>query len=98
MSLFSGTVGRAQPHAFVGAAVQYSCGRHDILITRDRSSARVIFRKRSYLLSRKPSDIGEKYLSNAAALIIDGRNAVFVTGEVTDLGMCVEADPVASAH
>ena len=98
MFLFLGTVGRAQPHAFVGAAVQYSCGRQDILIERDRSSARVTFQKRSYLLSRKPSDIGEKYLSSAAALIIDGRSAVFVTDEVTDLGKCIEADPMASAH
>jgi hypothetical protein len=82
-----------------GPGVQYTCSsQQNIIVERDRSSARVTFGGHSYVLWRKASDIGQKYLSRAAALIIDGRSAVFVADDGTDLGMCIEVVPVASAH
>jgi hypothetical protein len=89
----------AEPAASAAPGVQYRCSsRQNIIIERDRSSARVTFGSRTYVLWRKASDLGQKYLSSAAALIIDGPSAVFVADDGTDLGMCIEAVPVASAH
>lgn len=89
----------AEPSPSGAARAEYTCGsRQNIVVERDHSSARVTFGDRSYVLTRKPSDIGQKYLSRAAALIIDGPSAVFVAEDGTDLGSCIETVPVALAH
>lgn len=92
-------LGSAEPNAPPPSAMQYTCsGRQNLVIERDRVSARVTFANRSYVLQRKRSSVGEKYLSPGAALIIDGRSAVFVADDGTELGNCTETLPVASAH
>lgn len=99
VALSVAAAGKAEPLSPAGTRVQYTCsGQQDILIERDHSLARVTFGARSYVLARKSSDIGQKYLSRSAALIIDGPSAVFVADDGTDLGMCMETVPVASAH
>jgi hypothetical protein len=94
----------AQSHALprahqVSTAVRYSCSAtEELSVQRDGSTARVSLGGRSYDLQRKRSSIGDKYLSSAAALIIDGPSATFITQDRLDLGSCVEVVPVANAH
>ena len=90
----AGTAADAAP-----APVRYSCAPGEALtIARDRSSARVSYAGRTYDLQRKRSDIGLTYLSEKAALVIDGNSAVFVSDDHFDLGTCVKGVPLASAH
>jgi hypothetical protein len=78
---------------------RYACeGGLDLLVERDANRAHVRLAGRSYELRRKPSSIGAKYLSEAAALIIDGRSAVFVGGDPLRLGTCNEVAPEASTR
>lgn len=89
----------AQAHAAAPVAVRYACeGRQSLTIQRDANMARVDFVDRSYKLQRKRSGIGVKYESATAALIIDGRSAVFVAADRLKLGVCDEAFPIASAR
>jgi len=82
----------AQAHARAGAPIRYACeGRQNLVIQRDRTTASVNFTDRSYDLRRKPSSIGVKYESPTAALIIDGRSAIFVAEDRLQLGACTEA-------
>lgn len=72
--------------------VRYACdGRQGLIVTRFLNGALVEFIDRTYELQRKPSNIGEKYISETAALIIDGPSAVFVAEDRLQLGACVEA-------
>lgn len=91
-------LGRAEAHAAGLTAVRYACdAQQSLVIQRDKATAQVRFVDRSYKLRRKPSSIGEKYISPTAALIIDGPFAVFVAEDRLQLGACTEAIPAASA-
>ena len=90
--------GLGKAHA-APAPVRYSCpARGSLTIRRDGSSARVMLAGQAYELTRRPSSIGDKYISSTAALIIDGATAVFVANNHPDLGTCSKAVPVASAR
>lgn len=78
--------------------ILYACDDGQRLVVRQAGDlAFVQFIDRSYQLRRKHSDIGEKYESQNAALIIDGRTAVFVAADRLQLGQCVEASRTASS-
>lgn len=83
----------------VPAPVQYECpASENLTVEREGSIARVTFAGRSYDLRQKRSSIGDKYISQSAALIIDGDSAVFVAEDQLDIGTCVRALPVASSR
>jgi YD repeat-containing protein len=90
-------LGSVQAHAASGTAVRYACDAHQNLVV-ERSATRAVvqFVDRTYELRRKPSSIGQKYLSPTAALIVDGASAVFVAEDRLQLGQCVEARLTAS--
>lgn len=93
-----GALAAAQVNA-AAAPVRYTCpGKPDLTVERGASVARVSFAGRTYELQRHRSDIGAKYLSKTAALIIDGASAVFVADEHPNIGTCVQAVPIASAR
>lgn len=84
--------------AAVPPLVHYACSAApDLIVQRDRSTAHVTFDGRTYDLQRRPSSIGAKYLSQNAALIVDGGSATFVSEHRLDLGTCTRAVPLASA-
>lgn len=97
-------IGVAVPAAAdAGAApahtVRYACEpRQDFVVESDRRGALVRFEDRSYQLKRKASDIGIKYVSPTATLIIDGPSAIFVADDRLQLGACNETLPVAEAN
>lgn len=83
-------------HAFAAppmtSSLRYICEpRQNLVVTRSNDTATVRFIDRSYELHRKASSIGEKYIANNAALIIDGKSAFFVAEDRLQLGKCVEA-------
>lgn len=79
--------------------IRYACGGAQRLVVRQSADrASVQFINRSYELRQKHSSIGQKYVSPTAALIIDGRAAVFVAADRLQLGQCVEASRTASAR
>lgn len=91
------TLGVAHAAAAASSQVQYACdARQHLVVTRSTKSATVQFIDRTYELRRKPSSIGEKYISKTAALIIDGPSAVFIAEDRLQLGSCVEATSLAS--
>lgn len=91
-------VASGQAQAANRTEVRYACdGRQSLIIQRDKSTALVRFVNGSYKLRRKASSIGEKYVSSTAALIIDGRSAVFVSEDRLQFGNCTEAVSMASA-
>ncbi|HEU4696412.1 MAG TPA: hypothetical protein VFR92_05570 [Sphingomicrobium sp.] len=79
--------------------VRYICepGQR-LIVQRSAQTAAVQFIDKSYLLHRKASSIGEKYVSANAALIIDGPSAVFVAEDRLQLGTCTEANSTAFAR
>jgi membrane-bound inhibitor of C-type lysozyme len=78
------------------APVRYTCSADKHLtVQRNASVARVSLDGRSYDLRRKHSSIGDKYLSEDAAMIIDGSSLVFVADDDLDLGTCVREVPLA---
>jgi hypothetical protein len=88
-------------HAAAAAPVteiRYSCdGAQRLVVFQTANGASVQFIDRSYQLRKARSSIGQKYISPNAALIIDGRSAVFVADDRLQLGQCLEADRTASA-
>ena len=85
-------LGITQAHAAALTQTRYACdARQSLTVERDASRARVNFVDRSYELHRKRSNIGVKYSSPAAALIIDGESAVFVAEDRLQLGSCTKA-------
>jgi len=90
-------IGAAQAASAVTLATRYACdARQNLVVQRSASSAHVDFIDRSYDLRRARSSIGVKYLSENAALIIDGRSAVFVAEDRLQLGACVETMRIAA--
>lgn len=85
-------VGHATAASAAGSAIRYACQpAQNLVVTRSADGATVLFVDRTYELRRKASSIGEKYISKSAALIIDGKSAIFVTEDRWQLGTCVEA-------
>jgi hypothetical protein len=85
-------LGSARAYAAEPAAVRYRCdARQSLVVVRSPTSAQVRFTDRTYELRRRPSQLGERYGSPTAALIIDGASAVFVAEDRLQLGTCVEA-------
>lgn len=85
-------------HATSVTEVYYACDNAQRLIVRQSGdTASVYFIDRSYLLRRSRSGIGEKFLSPTAALIMDGKSAVFVAEDRLQLGRCLEASRTAWA-
>jgi hypothetical protein len=71
--------------------VRYVCEpRQSLVVTRFGDIATVEFIDRSYELRRTASSIGERYVADDAALIIDGKSVVFVAEDRLQLGTCVE--------
>ena len=88
-----------EAHASPITEIRYACDSGQRLVVRQSGNlASVQFIDRSYQLERKRSDIGQKYLSPTAALIIDGSAAVFVAEDRLQLGQCLEASRTASAR
>lgn len=86
-------------HAAPVTEVHYACDSAQRLVVHQSGDmATVQFIDRSYLLKKAPSSIGEKFLAPTAALIIDGKSAVFVAEDRLQLGQCLEATRVASAR
>ena len=86
----------AAAHAATPAAqateTHYQCDpAQHFVVRRTPTKASVEFIDRTYTLDRKASDIGVKYLAPKAALIIDGKEAVFVADDRLQLGRCVQA-------
>jgi hypothetical protein len=80
-----------------GSTMRYACEpAQNLVVTRSGDTATVQFIDRSYTLRRKASSIGQKYISESAALIIDGKSAVFVAEDRLQLGTCIEAIRLAS--
>lgn len=97
-AMFIATLAIAPASAAQGP-VRYSCpASEDLSIERNRSTAHVNFAGQTYDLQRQRSSIGDKYVSQKAALIIDGRSAIFVAENLIDLGTCTKTIPIASAH
>jgi hypothetical protein len=87
----------AQAHP-IPSAIQYECpASQHLIVQRDNLKARVSLAGQTYVLERHRSSIGDKYLSQSAALIIDGGSAVFVAKDHLDLGTCVRTTSVASS-
>lgn len=85
-------------HAASATEVRYECDSAQRLVVRQSGDSAIVqFIDRSYLLKRARSSIGEKFLAPTAALIIDGKSAVFVAEDRLQLGQCIEAARVASA-
>lgn len=88
--------------AHAGAAtkeVRYLCEpAQQLVVQRTSRTAAVRFIDRSYVLDRKASSIGERYVSANAALIIDGPSAVFVAEDRLQLGTCLEVRTTAFAR
>lgn len=77
----------------------YACdGGQRLIVRRSGTSASVQFVDRTYELKRRHSNNFEKYAAPGAALIIDGDSAVFVATDRLQLGQCIEASRIASAH
>lgn len=73
--------------------VRYVCPRaQTLVVTRSAKFATARFIGRTYKLRRVRSSIGIRYISGTAALIVDGRSAVFVAEDRLHLGTCVERD------
>lgn len=88
-------LGSAQVHA-AELDTRYACdGGQRLVVHRRPGGAYVEFSDRTYELRSKPSNLGERYVSATAALIIDGRSAVFAAEDRLQLGTCVEAIPAA---
>ena len=88
------TLAMARPAtaAAAGSMVRYACRpAQNLVVTRSGDTAIVQFIDRIYKLRRKASSLGEKYISQHAALIIDGNSAVFVAEDRLQLGTCLEA-------
>lgn len=84
-----------QAHA-APAPVRYACtASDDLAVMRNHSTAHVDYAGHGYELQRKRSSIGDKYVSQNAALIIDGNSAIFVAEDLIDVGTCTRAIPVA---
>ena len=89
-------LGAAQAHA---ATVRYACdARQNLTVERDGDAANVRFLRRTYKLERKASSIGLKYVAATAALIIDGRSAVFVAEDRLQFPACTEVATAAVAR
>lgn len=74
------------------SAMRYSCvPAQNLVVRRHGNTATVHFIDRTYELRRSASSMGEKFLSPHAALIIEGKSAVFVAEDRMQLGTCVEA-------
>jgi hypothetical protein len=65
-------------------------------VARSAGEASVRYAGRTYELKRKPSSIGVKYIAADAALIVDGRSAVFVADDRPLFGPCLQATGMAS--
>ena len=92
LAMALGSQGAAHAAAPVAAPVRYACAdSREFIVTRSAASATVVFRDRTYTLQRGRSSIGEKYLSDAAALILDGPSAVFVADDRPAADVCVAA-------
>jgi hypothetical protein len=90
-------VGHAAAATAAHSMVRYACRpAQNLVVTRSRHTATVQFIDRTYELRRKASSLGEKYIAKDAALIIDGKFAVFVADDRLQLGTCVEAMQVAA--
>ena len=84
-------LGTAQAHAAPATGVRYQCdSRQNLVVARSDTEATVRFIDRTYELKRRPSELGERYGSAKAALIIDGPSAVFVAEDRLQLGTCTE--------
>ena len=94
------TAGAAQAASVRAPATEtrYQCdAAQHLVVRRTADKASVEFIDRTYTLQRKASDLGVKYLAPKAALIIDGREAVFVADDRLQLGRCIQASQTASA-
>ena len=80
--------------------IPYACerGQQSLSIRRDRHNAHVRFGHQTFELRRRDSGIGEKYMSDNAALIVDGATAIFVVEEPLQLGTCTETHALASTR
>jgi membrane-bound inhibitor of C-type lysozyme len=87
----------AHAHA-APAPTRYVCGGQTVTIERDGKLASVRFADGSYQLQRKASDIGVKYASPTATLIIDGPSAIFVAQDRLQVAACTEAVNIASSR
>jgi hypothetical protein len=88
----------AQASAAARTETYYACQlRQRLVVSRSSATATVQFIDRTYELRRKPSSIAEKYVSDAAVLIIEGPSAFFVAEDRLQLGTCVEAIRIAPA-
>lgn len=71
--------------------IRYACDSgQQLLVVQSAHQASVRFLGRSYELEKAPSDIGQKFISSTAALIIDGSSAVFVAEDHLWLRQCLE--------
>ena len=85
-------LGGAQAVAASTVEIHYACdGNQRLSVRQAKDAADVRFIDRTYRLSRKPSNLGERYSSANAALVIDGSFAVFVAEDRLQLGKCMEA-------
>lgn len=93
-------LGTVQAHAAAASIeARYVCtNAHGFIVTRTADKALVQFDGKSYELQRKPSSIGVKYISAAAALIVDGPSAVFVADDRFQLGTCLQTKHMASSR
>jgi len=78
--------------------VRYVCeSAPELVVMRTMNNASVHFAGKTYELRREASSIGAKYISGNAALIVDGRSAVFVSEDQLQLGTCLQASRMSSA-
>ena len=90
-------VGHAAMAAAAASEVRYACEpTQNLVVRRSGEMATVQFTDRTYALHRKASSLGVKFVSEDAALIIDGNSAVFVAGDRLQLGRCDAAIRVAA--
>jgi hypothetical protein len=78
--------------------IRYVCeSAPELLVMRTANKASVHFGTKTYDLRREASSIGAKYISRNAALIVDGRSAVFVSDDQLQLGTCLQASRMSFA-
>ena len=92
-----GTVTAA--HARPVIQTHYACDHgEEFVVRRSGHRASVQFPDRTYELRMARSSIGQKFLSQTAALIVDGPSAVFVADNRLQLGQCLEVSQIASSE
>ncbi len=93
MLIFSAGIQAGCIARFDPSSESFTCqGGERLSIIRAHDKATVIYNDATFILAKQPSNLGERFSSDAGTLIIDGDFAAFVTPEFSDLNDCRSGD------